>query len=65
LPCLLDREQASYVSSARAGRSRERQAKWAGPRVGAPGAALATARRSLYWRLRRVIGKKDKNPAMV
>jgi hypothetical protein len=38
-----DREQVSHASSASAGRSRERQAKWAGPRVGASRAALATA----------------------
>jgi len=28
-----DRERVSHASSARAGRSRERQSKWAGPRV--------------------------------
>jgi hypothetical protein len=39
----LDRDQVFHASSARAGRSRERQAKWAGPRVGASRAALATA----------------------
>src|SRR5262249_9311230 len=29
-----DRERVSHASSARAGRTRQRQSKWAGPRVG-------------------------------
>jgi len=32
---LTDREQASHARSARTGRSRQRQTKWAGPRVSA------------------------------
>ena len=39
----LDREQASHTSSARAGRSRQSQSKWAGPRVVRTRTALVTA----------------------
>ena len=42
-PLFLDRELASHAGSARAGRSRQSQAKWAGPRVCAPRTAPVTA----------------------
>ena len=38
-----DREQASHTSSARAGRTRQSQSKWAGPRVVCTRTALVTA----------------------
>ena len=40
---LLDRDAGLPASSARAGRSRQCQSKWAGPRVSALGTALVTA----------------------
>lgn len=66
----MDRDQVFHASSARAGRSRQRQSKWAGPRVGAPRTALATAP-FLYldsaaglcswpWRLPKVPGSRSR-----
>jgi len=54
----MDREQASHASSARTGRSRECQAKWADPRVSALGTAPVTAPFS-YRPRAKTIGKQD------